>query len=409
MFSDSDSEGRFLRKGERAGAALPAAARRYGATRRAQAEPDPRCPFIENLSPFFLIALLSLPILLGCGRKLAPEPPLQALPARVEPVRISQEGSDVVLRFPYPSKTTAGQTLTNLTGVTVYRELLGARAGQPPPAAPTDAAGREREEKAFRARAETIQTLSRTEVDAATVGADVVVRDPLVPLFREGRLGRVFLRYGVTARRDRKKVSELSPLVALFPRVPPDRPFALVAAVEEGRVCLDWRAPVAMLDGERPAKIAGYAVYRREAREEEYEDRPLGVVIGAATYVDATVAPDFLYVYTVRAAPVAEVPLILGPAADEVPVSTRDVFPPPAPDGILVLSEAAGARLVWNPSLAPDLAFYRVYRREKDAWKRIADGLRDPVYFDAAAAGAEAYGVAVVDKSGNESPMGAAK
>ena len=359
----------------------------------------------------FLFLFLAVPILLGCGRKLAPEPPLQVLPARVEPVRLSQEGSDVVLRFPYPSRTNGGETLTNLTGVTVFRELLGAREGEKPPEAPTGAAAREREEKGFRSRAETIQALSRTELDAATVGRDVVVRDPLVPLFREGRLGRVFLRYGVTAQRDRKKTSELSPLVALLPRVPPDRPFAVVPAVEEERVCLDWRAPAAMLDGASPAKIAGYAVYRREAADEEYEDRPLGVAIGATTYVDSTVVPDRSYVYTVRAAPVAESPLILGPAADEVPVSTRDVFPPPAPEGVLVLSEAGGARLVWNPSLAGDLASYRVYRREIDGWKRLADGLRDPVYFDegAAPAPAGAYGVTAVDKSGNESPMGAAK
>jgi len=367
-------------------------------------------PFAEI---FFFLSFF--PLLLGCGRKLAPAPPLQVLPARVEPVRLSQEGSDVVLRFPYPSKTNAGETLTNLTGVTVYRELLGAREGQKPPETPKEAAAKEREEKGFRARAETIQTLSRAELDAATVGPDVVVRDPLVPLFREGRVGRVFLRYGVTAQRDRKKVSELSPLVALLPRVPPERPFAVEVAVEEGRVCLDWRAPVAMLDGSRPAKIAGYAVYRREAADEEYEDRPLGVVIGVTTYVDTTVAPDLNYVYTVRAAPVAELPLILGPAADEVPVSTRDVFPPPAPEGVLVLFEAGGARLVWNPSLAGDLASYSVYRREKDGWKRIADGLKDPVYFDAGAidgatpALAGAYGVTAVDKSGNESPMGAAK
>ena len=378
--------------------------------------PEPRHPFAEVFfSPLFFL-LPSIVFVPGCGRKLAPEPPLQVLPARVEPVRLSQEGSDVVLRFPYPSRTNGGETLTNLTGVTVYRELLGAREGQKPPETPTEAAAREREEKGFRARAETIQALSRTELDAATVGRDVVVRDPLVPLFREGRLGRVFLRYGVTAQRDRKKVSELSPLVALLPRVPPDRPFAVVPTVEEGRVCLDWRAPVAMLDGTRPARIAGYAVYRREAADEEYEDRPLGVAMGATTFVDSTVAPDLGYVYTVRAAPVAELPLILGPAADEVAVSTRDVFPPPVPDGILVLLEARGARLVWNPSLAPDLAAYRVYRREKDGWKRIADGLKDPVYFDAGAAGggagpalADAYGVTAVDKSGNESPMGAAR
>jgi len=86
------------------------------------------------------------------------------------------------------------------------------------------------------------------------------------------------------------------------------------------------------------------------------------------------------------------------------------------PDGVLVLSEAGGARLVWNPSLAGDLASYRVYRREKDGWKRIADGLKDPVYFDAEAIGGgaapalvRAYAVTAVDKSGNESPMGFAK
>jgi len=357
-----------------------------------------------RISLFFL----SLSLLTGCGRKLAPEPPLQVLPARVEPVRLSQEGSDVVLRFPYPSKTNAGGTLTNLTGVTVYRELIGAREGERPPEAPKDAAAREREEKGFRARAEAIQKLTRTELDAATVGADVVVRDPLVPLYREGRIGRVFLRYGVTATRDRKKASELSPLVALLPRVPPDRPFRVVPTVEEARVCLDWSAPVAMLDGARPVKVAGYAVYRRDAGDEEYEDRPLGIAIGTTTYVDATVLPDRKYVYTVRAAPVAELPLILGPASDEVPVSTADVFPPDAPDGVLILAEAGGTRLVWNPSLAGDLASYRVYRREGGAWKRIAQDLKDPVYFDAGVSARE-YGVTAVDKSGNESAIGTAK
>lgn len=356
----------------------------------------------------FLFVFLSLFIFQGCGRKIAPEPPLQVLPARVEPVRLSQEGSDVVLRFPYPSKTNAGETLTNLTGVTVYRELIGAREAEKPPEPPKDAAARARDEKGFRARAEAIQKLTRTDLDASTVGPDVVVRDPLVPLYSEGRVGRVFLRYGVTATRDRKKASELSPLVALLPRVPPDRPYLVVPTVEEARVCLDWKAPVAMLDGTRPAKVAGYAVYRRDAGDEEYEDRPLGIVIGATTYVDTTVVPDRKYVYTLRAAPVAELPLILGPASDEVPVSTVDVFPPGAPDGVLALAEAGGTRLVWNPSLAGDLASYRVYRRDGGVWKRIAQDLKDPVYFDASASAGE-YGVTAVDKSGNESAIGTAK
>ena len=41
------------------------------------------------------------------------------IPARPEPLRVTQEGSDVVLRFPFPSKTVQGAPLTNLTRVTV--------------------------------------------------------------------------------------------------------------------------------------------------------------------------------------------------------------------------------------------------------------------------------------------------
>jgi hypothetical protein len=374
-----------------------------GAARRAGPARVLQPPFKE-----ISLGLFSLLLLSACGRKLPPAAPLLVLPARVEPVRINQEGSDVVLRFPYPSLTNAGETLTNLTRVTVTREIAGAREGQRIPPPPADSASREREEKTFKARAETIAELSPADLAEATSGPDVVFRDPLIPLYREKRIGHVMLRYAVTATRDRKRVSDLSEIVSIIPRVPPDRPLGIVATVEENRVCLDWLPPAAMLDGATPAVVAGYAVYRREASDEEYADRPLGVAIGAATYVDESVRTDRAYVYTVRAAPVAEVPLILGPAADEVPVSTKDVFPPPAPEGLLALVESGGTRLVWNPSLAGDLAFYRVYRLEGGTRTRVADGLKDPIYFDAGASG-RAYGVTAVDKSGNESPMGTAK
>ena len=353
----------------------------------------------------FLLAVALLP---GCGRKLPPEAPLLVLPARVEPVRISQEAGDVVLRFPYPSVTNSGSTLTNLTKVTVAREIQSIRDGQRVPPPPADTAQRESEERTFRARAETVAELSARDLDAATVGADLVFRDPLIPLYREKRLGRVLLRYAVTATRDKKRVSELSPIASIVPRVPPDRPLRVVPAVEENRVCIDWWPPAAMLDGATPAVVAGYAIYRRDASEEEFDDQPIGVSVGATTYVDATARPDRSYVYTVRATPVADLPLVLGPAADPVAVSTKDVFPPPAPEGLLVLAESGGTRLVWNPSLAPDLAFYRVYRTDGGTRTRLADGIRDPLFFDAGASG-RTYGVTAVDRSGNESTPGTVK
>lgn len=351
--------------------------------------------------PLLLAAVLAA----GCGRKVAPVAPLLVVPARPEPLRVTQEGSDVVLRFPFPSKTVQGAPLTNLTRVTVWREIVPAATGARAPEPPKEAAEREREEKLFRQRAEAIRDLPRASLDEVTVGSEIVVRDSMLPLFLEKRLGRVFLRYGVTATRDVKRVSPLSPLVSVAPRVPPSEPRGLAATVEEGRVCLEWLEPAGMLDGSTPAAVAGYAVYRRDVSDDAYGE-PIGVAV-RSPYVDATAAAGKRLLYTVRAAPTADRPPVLGPAADEVLADTRDVFPPGAPEGLLVLAEEKGNRLVWNPVLARDLAGYRVWARDGEgAWRLLADGLTDPAWWDAGAPPGRRYGVTAVDASGNESTRG---
>lgn len=355
---------------------------------------------VRRVSPLLLV--LAAVVTAACGRKLAPEAPLLVLPARPEPLRVTQEGGDVVLRFPFPTKTAQGAPLSNLTRVTVYREVVPAPPGARAPEPAKDAAVRERDEKLFRQRAEIVRDLDRAGLDEVTVGSEIVVRDSMVPLFLEKRLGRVFLRYGVAATRDRKRVSPLSPLVSIVPRVPPSEPLGLVATVEEGRVCLEWLEPVRMLDGTVPVTVAGYAVYRRDPADEFY-DEWIGVCV-RSPYVDEGAAAGKKHVYTVRAAPTADLPPVLGPAADEVLVDTRDVFPPDPPESLLVLSEEGGNRLVWNPSLARDLAAYRVYARDGEgAWRRLADGLPDPAYLDAGAPRGRRYGVTAVDTAGNES------
>jgi hypothetical protein len=353
----------------------------------------------------------------GCGRKLPPEAPLQVIPARVEPVRVSQEGSDAVLRFPYPARTSTGADLEGLSRVTVYRELLPAPPGAVTPAPPAGAM-REREEKLFVTRAEKVRELTRSDLDAATAGGDVVLRDSLSALFTGKRLGRVFLRYGITATRDRKKVSELSPLVSFRPLVPPGEPKGLTVLVEEGSVCLEWERPAAMLDGSVPVSTEGYAVFRRESvpgAEPVYGD-PIAVE-PSEWFVDRSAQPDRKYCYTVRGIPAGpsrpagiprakDEPIALGPPAEEVTADTRDVFPPPPPEGFQVLPELEGNRLVWNPVLAPDLDHYQLYRRTGPAapWERLPFAGSDTTWFDAAPGRAADYAVTAVDRSGNESP-----
>jgi hypothetical protein len=157
-----------------------------------------------------------------------------------------------------------------------------------------------------------------------------------------------------------------------------------------------------MVDGTVPATVTGYAVYRRDAAEEAY-DEWVGVV-ARSPFVDESAAAGTRFVYTVRGAPTADLPPVLGPAADEVLVDTRDIFPPNPPDGLLVLAEEGGNRLIWDPSLARDLAGYRVFARDGEgAWRRLVDGLTDPAYVDAGAPRGRRYGVTAVDAAGNES------
>jgi hypothetical protein len=317
---------------------------------------------------------------------------------------VTQEGAEVVLRFPFPSRTTTGDPLTSLTSVTVLREITPAPPGmQPPP--PPEGEAREREERVFLSRAEVLADLPRAQLDAHTAGRDLVVRDSLVPLYGEKRLGRVFLRYGVTATRDGRRRGELSPLISLFPRVPPDRPLALAAAVEEGRVCLEWRPPAGMLDGSTPARVSGYVVYRRDLAEEAYT-APLATDLAFPVYVDESVRAGSGYVYTVRAAPAGTGSSVLGPPAAEVPVDTRDVFPPAEPQGLLVLAERDGNRLVWNPVLTPDLAGYIIHRAVAGTWQRLAV-ITDSTYVDRGAPAGSTYRVSSVDRAGNESARAA--
>jgi hypothetical protein len=341
----------------------------------------------------------------ACGKKLPPLAPLQVIPARPEPLALVQEGTDVVLRFPYPSRTAQGEDLTDLTKVTVWRELQGARPGAKPPA-PPEASARAREEKQYLLRAERVAELSRADLDEATLGSDVVVRDSLVPLLAQKRLGRVFLRYGVTATRGAKNVSELSPLTSILPAIPPDVPLHLQADVEERRVCLSWIPPEALLDGTTPAVVLAYAVYRRAPSDEEYGD-PIGLSGKVPLYVDETVESGKRYLYTVRASPGTEKPLVLGAPADEVLADTKDVFPPPAPEGVLVLQEMGANRVLWNPVLSSDFAGYRIYRKDPGGdWRLLAEGLRESTFVDKGAPAGAAYAVSAVDKSGNEGPRG---
>lgn len=341
----------------------------------------------------------------GCGRKLPPLPPVEVLPVRPQPLTVTQEGSDAILRFPVSKSTTTGEPISSLSAIQVYRELLPAgSAASPPP--PPEGPLLEREEKNFLLRAERVRRLEETEIDQAFFEGDLMVRDSLTRLFEEKRLGKVFVRYGVTAVMGKKSESQLSPLVAIKPLLPHSWPEGLQAAVEERGVCIIWRPPTEMLDGSEPRKVEAYLLYRRPAGGDAIYEDPLAVLKGEATFLDPIQEAGKAFFYTVRASVTQGPPFVLGPPAAEVLVFVNDVFPPPAPTGLQVLREPEGVRLVWNPVEARDLDSYRLYRTDPATGntRLVSGSLLDTTFFERGAASTEGYFVTALDKSGNESP-----
>jgi hypothetical protein len=98
-------------------------------------------------------------------------------------------------------------------------------------------------------------------------------------------------------------------------------------------------------------------------------------------------------------------------------VTAQDIFPPSVPTGLAAVATGATAAdpasidLSWQPDTDPDLAGYRVYRREGAEWRRISGDqpVVGPAFHDVGVRPGQAYVYAVtaLDTRGNESARSA--
>jgi hypothetical protein len=378
---------------------------------------------LDSVTRRTLLAVLSLTLFVSsCGKRGDPEPPLPKGPAAVKDLAVDQEGADAVITFTYPDRLLTGLPLTDLESVEIYRVLNPPSAlTSPRPATSSSGAPRTDEapaagarraalnarlaEESFYAEAKRVDQLSVAAIAQRTHGARIVYRDPLMALL-SGTTAPRSLAYAVVSVRRGGAKSPLSNIVLLSPDVPPGSPTILAVTAEEGRICLEWLAPDADLMGKEPAKVGGYFVHRRFFDEPDYGPPLNQKEIGDTAFVDA--APPYgKLVYTLRAT-LPEKAKILGPPALEAGVDYRDIFPPPAPRRLDVLSEGKLIRLVWDPVAVSDLAGYAIFRGEGSApFERLNRELTKDSFFNderVEVGKRYRYIVKAVDTAGNESP-----
>jgi hypothetical protein len=234
-----------------------------------------------------------------------------------------------------------------------------------------------------------------------------LIQDRIQPASGSSFYSKEF-QYAVLFVNKKNQAAGLSNRVSIAPIPIPPPPEGFSATVTEHSIRLKWNVPLQNMDGSKPARIAGYIIYRSETKDPLSAAPIASDLLEKAEYEDHSFEFDKTYYYTVWT-----VVSLQNPRAESLPseileVTARDTFPPSSPRDFKVLLEGETIILLWAPSLSSDAAGYKLYRQEKGSPNRqlLQDKLIPSWSFrdkDAAPGKSYEYSVLAVDFHGNES------
>jgi len=295
---------------------------------------------MPRASTFFLL-LLALLLLAGCGKKLAPIPPDAVLPAAVRDFRLAQEGDALVLSWQLPRENLLGQPLTQIEGCRLLRAAIkGVEPALPYPE----------------------EFVLLADIDLAyprlgeVRGETVIYQDRnLVPEKR--------YYYRVAAYDQERYVGAWSRTLSHAWGSPPRAPQDLRAAPGDRIVRLAWQPVTQQQDGRPVQDLAGYRVYRRSGGEGWLLLKPEPVSV--PSFQDVSALNDVEYTYKVRAVRRLGPDLLESLDSPARTAMAEKRTPPPPVLNLVAVAGEKGVELRWDPSPAPDVAGYRLYRRQE--------------------------------------------
>jgi hypothetical protein len=299
----------------------------------------------------------------GCASIRSPLPPALHIPERVTGLSAVEQGSSIVVQFTLPSETTEKLPIRKPVSV----ELRVGVAAVP------------FQVEAWEASAKPYSDIptDKPVVKYALPAAQWIGKDVLIGVEVVGSNGRTAGWATVVP------LSVAPPLSAPQDFAPRD--------VAEG-VRLTWR-------GSAPH----YRVYRRAA---DAKDAAALGETDRLLYTDTTSEYGKTYYYSVEAFLTRCDLRQVSDRASEVNITPHDTWPPPVPAALAAVVSSGAISLVWDRSVAPDLAGYRIYRAEADGpFTRLAETREGPSYSDHSVSPGKAYRYAIsaFDQLNNES------
>jgi len=296
------------------------------------------CPLPSTL---FLLLLGLVLLAGGCGKKLAPLPPDAVLPAAVRDFRLSQEGDALVLSWQLPRENLLGQPLTQIQGCRVLRaELKGLEPALPYP--------------------EEFVLLADIDLAYPRMGE---VRGETVSYQDRNLVPEKRYYYRVAAYDQERYVGAWSRTLSHAWGLLPRAPQGLGAVPGDRIVRLSWQPVTQQQDGRPVRDLAGYRLYRRAGDKPWIRLTPQPV--SGPAFQDVAVLNDVEYSYKVRAVRRVGPDFLESVDSPGRTAMPEKRTPPPPILSLVAVAGEKGVDLRWDPSPAPDLGGYRLYRRQE--------------------------------------------
>jgi predicted small lipoprotein YifL len=325
----------------------------------------------------------------SCGRKGDPMPPVIRRADRTRDLQVYQEGIEAVLRWSYPSSTTAGGPLPDIEAIEVWRTTLPAAQE---PTIGTTAKESRMQAQLIKNHGELLLTLDRDAREQATRGPYLEIRDDLSAWYEQNKeLMPLVIWYSIRTICCNQRPSEQSNVGRLAPQIPPEPPVEMSLEANIRGIEITW-----------PAAEGLAAMVERSSDRQDWLSvtaRP----VADGRHVDSSAGQGKRWYYRVRSVRVlSDDSLVVGDPGPVMGVDYPDVYPPEPPENLVCLPEGDLVRLRWDEVANVD--FYRIFRqREGGNWQQLSR--QQTVGFEdkSPPIGNLTYAVKSVDSAGNDS------
>lgn len=347
---------------------------------------------ILNIKTTLAFTLFALLMLISCGKRKPPLPPIERVAQRVE-ISGFQRGNSIILSWRMPARNAAGRDTLNINRADLYRLPE-----------PSDSSLTLSEEE-FASRSTLIATIPVSESDFAL--QRISYTDSL-----EFARQRVRLRYAIRFVNSSGQKAAFSNFFIIEPSAnASSNPGFLMATTTQDAILLDWKAPETNVSGTGSVALLGYNLYRSNSENETAR------VLNETPITKTNFADNFFefnkeYFYFVRAVSIGKNGESLESfESNIVKIIPVDVFSPSPPSAITIAAAPNNLSIFFAANTEKDIDGYRIFRStdrnlNKSEWTLLTDELLKTNTFqdlNVESGKTYFYYLIAIDKAGNVS------